>query len=93
MSAVKLGEDFQFMDDGKKHLCETIMEIVKINKYAEDRIQSILNDFGYYFIEQLNKPCLSLILEMEKSILNGVFSEVFMKKEFALEISNCFNAG
>ena len=33
------------------------------------------------------------ILEMEKSILNGVFSEVFMKKEFALEISNCFNAG
>lgn len=93
MSAVKLGEDFQFMDDSKKHLCETIMVIVKINKYAEDRIQSILNDFGYSFVEQLNKPCLALILEMEKSILKGVFSEAFVKKQFALEISNCFNAG
>lgn len=93
MSAVKLGEDFEFMDDDKKHLCETIMNIVKVNRYSEDRIKTILDDFGYSFIEQLNKTCLTLILEMEKSILKGVFKEVFYKKELELEISNCFNAG
>lgn len=93
MSAEKFCEDFQFMDNEKIELCRMLRDIIKIDKSCEKRIESLLNDFGFTFIEQINKTCLKLILKMEKSIIDGTFKDIFIKEEFNLNSINCFNVG
>jgi myosin-crossreactive antigen len=93
MSAEKLGEDFQFMDEEKIELCRMLRDIIRKDKQCEKRIETSLNDLGFTFIEQINKTCLKLILKMEKSIIDGTFKDVFIKEEFNINSINCFNAG
>jgi myosin-crossreactive antigen len=93
MSAEKFCEDFQFMDNEKIELCRMLRDMIRKNKKCEKRIESLLSDFGFTFIEQINKTCLKLILKMEKSIIDGTFKDVFIKEEFNLNSINCFNVG
>ncbi len=92
MCAIKLSDDFEFMDDEKRKLCRMLSDLMGINKECEKRVENSLNDFGFMFIEQINKDCLKLILKMEKSIIDGTFKDVFIKEEFNLNYVNCFNS-
>ncbi len=92
MSARKINEEIQFMDEEKRQLCRMLTDIMRTNTSCLKRIESTLKDLGLDFIEQLSNKCLLLILRMEASILNGTFKDVFIKEEFILNSLDLFNA-